>query len=497
MFGFLKDKLKNAISKFTKDVKEEVDEKVEEQPEEKKPQKKEIPKKIEQPKEKKVVREDKKKDIPQKEKQKVAEKKEEPKHISKEEKKAEIRKPETKPAVKEEKKPEVVVKKSEEKVEHRKPEIKHVEEKKHHKNVAKEENIAEPKKGFFGKLFSKKEEEKIKPQKPVVLEEKEKPKTVEKIEEEIEKEVVEEKEEVVEEKEPEVIEKKGFFEKLSEVVTKKTLSESKFEELFFELEVAMLENNVAVEVIEKIKDDLKKTLMSEKVSRMKTEVIVAESLKRSIDELFDIEKVNILKEARKKKPYVICFVGVNGSGKTTNLAKLANYLQKNGLSVVIAACDTFRAAAIQQVEEHANNLGIKLIKHDYGADAAAVAYDAIEHAKAKGKDVVLIDTAGRSHSNTNLMEELEKVVRVSKPDLKIFVGDSLTGNDAVEQAKTFNERVTIDGIILSKVDVDEKGGAAISVSYVTQKPIMFIGTGQTYDDLEEFDKDKIIRNLGF
>ncbi len=171
-------------------------------------------------------------------------------------------------------------------------------------------------------------------------------------------------------------------------------------------------------------------------------------------------------------------------------------MKKNDFTIVIAACDTFRAAAIQQVEEHANNLKIKLIKHDYGADAAAVAYDAIEHAKAKGLDVVLIDTAGRSHANENLMQELSKLVRVANPDLKVFVGDSLTGNDAVDQAMTYDEKIGIDGIILTKMDVDEKGGAALSISYVTKKPIIFMGTGQTYDDFEIFDKEKIIENLG-
>jgi len=457
MFGFLKDKLKKAISRFTKDVEEEVEEKVEEPVKEEK--KKEALKKAEQHKEKIIVKEEKKKEVLPKKKDDAQTKKHEKYGPEKSE---EVKKPS-------QQKP-IVVEKEETRIEKEIPKI--IETRKVHAPI-------EEKKGFFGKIFSKKTEEpKITQQETVS-----------------EKPLV--KQEIIEKSKEESEEKKGFFEKLQEVVTKKTLSDAKFEELFFELELAMLENNVAVEVIEKIKEDMKKNLLSEKVSRVKTEVIVAESLKKSVEELFDIDKIYLLKEAKKNKPYIICFIGVNGSGKTTNLAKVANYLQKNGLSVVIAACDTFRAAAIQQIEEHANRLGVKLIKHDYGADAAAVAYDAIEHAKAKGKDVVLIDTAGRSHANTNLMDELEKVVRVSKPNLKIFVGDSLTGNDTVEQAKTFNEKVGIDGIILSKVDVDEKGGAAISVSYITKKPIMFIGTGQTYDDLEEFDKNKIIKNLGF
>lgn len=611
MFGFLKDKLKKAISKFTTDVKEEVDEKVIKVEESKKEISKEIPepkkvsekesvhsKKIEEKKHiEKVIKVDKveeskhepksshiklEKKVEEKVKEKVEDKIEKKEkeiiHHKKEEKHVEIKKPEVKSEIKhdikhekhtdskekevthhkkiEEKEvklkdqdlilskkeelihtKETIIKsepkkhvpthkhvepvKHEEKVKEHvkhvvKPEIRHdikhdIKHEKHEiketKHIPKKEDIKskvieeskkdktpEKKTGFFKKLFSKKEDkqkEQIVEKEEFIEEDKEKEEEIE-IKEEIK---LDKKTEIKKTEEPET--KKGFFEKLTEVVTKKTLSEEKFDELFFDLEVAMLENNVALEVIEKIKDDMKKSLLSEKVSRMKTEEIIAESLRNSIDDLFDIDKIDIFSLAKKKKPFVICFVGVNGSGKTTNLAKLGNYFKKNGLSVVIAAGDTFRAAAIQQIEEHAKNLDIKLIKHDYGADAAAVAYDAIEHAKARGLDIVLIDTAGRSHANSNLMEELEKVVRVSKPDMKIFVGDSLTGNDAVDQAKSFNEKIGIDGIILSKVDVDDKGGAAISVSYITKKPILFIGTGQTYNDFEEFDKNKIIQNLGF
>ena len=274
------------------------------------------------------------------------------------------------------------------------------------------------------------------------------------------------------------------------------MSEEKFNEIFWELEVALLENNVALEVIVKIKDDLKEKLTSDKLQRGKINELVISSLKNSIEDLFKVEKIDLISEIKKKKPYVIAFVGVNGSGKTTNMAKFADLCLKNKLKPVMAACDTFRAAAIQQIEEHANNLNVKLIKHDYGSDAAAVAFDAIEHAKAKGQDVVLIDTAGRSHSNANLMDELKKIIRIAKPDFTIFVGDSLTGNDAVEQAKTFNEAVGIDGIILSKTDVDEKGGAFISVSYVTKKPILYVGTGQNYADIKEFDSKIVTDNLG-
>ncbi len=196
------------------------------------------------------------------------------------------------------------------------------------------------------------------------------------------------------------------------------------------------------------------------------------------------------------KPVRIMFVGINGSGKTTTIAKIAKKLQDNKLKVVIAAADTFRAAAIHQLQEHADKLGVKLIKHDYGSDPAAVAFDTIKFAEAHGIDVVLIDTAGRLHSNVNLMDEMKKVARVSKPDFKIFIGESITGNDCVEQAKSFNEAIGIDGIILSKADIDEKGGAAISVSYVTKKPIYYIGTGQGYEDLKQFDPKLIFESVG-
>jgi len=201
-------------------------------------------------------------------------------------------------------------------------------------------------------------------------------------------------------------------------------------------------------------------------------------------------------ENKKEKPYIIAFFGINGSGKTTTIAKLASMLKEMKISCVLAASDTFRAASIEQLQHNADKIGVKLIKHGYGSDPAAVAFDAIKHAKAKNIDVVLIDTAGRMHSNQNLIDELKKITRVTKPDLKIFVGESIAGNDCVEQAKTFNDAVGIDGIILAKADIDEKGGAAVSVSYVTKKPILYLGTGQKYGDLEPFNKEKIMNSIG-
>jgi fused signal recognition particle receptor len=316
---------------------------------------------------------------------------------------------------------------------------------------------------------------------------------------EIEKFKSEEFRPVVKEEIKEVVEeeKKGFFAKLKEKIVTKKISDNQFDELFWDLEVVLLENNVAVEVIEKIKLDLKHNIVDKPVPRNKVSDTILNSLKKSVNDLFDVPKVDIFERMEKKKPIVICFLGVNGSGKTTTIAKIAFLLQKYGFSCVIAAADTFRAAAIDQLEMHAKALGVKLIKHDYGADPAAVAFDAVKYASAKGVDAVLIDTAGRLHSNTNLMDEMKKIVRVANPDLKIFVGESITGNDCVEQAKQFNELVGIDGIVLAKADVDEKGGAAISIGYVTKKPILYLGVGQRYEDLEEFDSGKILEGLGF
>ena len=387
------------------------------------------------------------------------------------------------------------------------------EEKERAEQKEKPGEYEEKKSGFFSRLFGRKEEKPITPvQKPqsmpkpkIILdkEEFERGKEVYSVKEEDKPEPVKKEEEKPapgQDKpadEPE--EKKGLFGMIKESLTTVKLSDEKFNDLFWDLEVTMLENNVAVEVIEKIKEDLRAELTTGKVSRKTVDQIVHDTLKKSIEELFDGAKAFDLVERIRssgRKPYVIAFIGVNGSGKTTTMAKVANLLVKNNLSVVFAASDTFRAAAIQQLQEHADKLGVKMIRHDYESDPAAVAFDAVKHAQAKGLDVVLIDTAGRLHTNDNLMNELKKLIRVNSPDLKVFIGESITGNDCVEQAKLFNEAVGIDAIILAKTDIDEKGGAALSVSYVTGKPIIYLGTGQAYDDLQKFDQDLIVKNIG-
>ena len=274
----------------------------------------------------------------------------------------------------------------------------------------------------------------------------------------------------------------------------KKLTQEKFDEIFKELELALLQNNVALKVVENIKLNLEQELLGKNLSDINLE----EKLKSALEEVL-IDSPDFIKEIKKtltvKQPFVIAFVGINGSGKTTTLAKIAHLLQKEKFSVCLAAADTFRAASIEQLQKHADNLKIHLIKKDYGTDPASVGFDAVQYAKKHHIDVVLIDTAGRMNTKDSLMKEMEKIIRVNKSDMRIFVGESITGNDATEQAKSFNDTIDLTGIILSKADVDEKGGTAISVSYITKKPVLFFGTGQGYDDLEVFNKDKLIKKL--
>src|SRR3989344_1510577 len=308
-----------------------------------------------------------------------------------------------------------------------------------------------------------------------------------------EEKIIEEANEIVN---PEIEEKTSFFSKFKKKFTSK-LDQGTFNNFFEKLEQILLENNVALGVVDKIREDMEKDLVNIEIKKENIEDEVKKSLKNSIERIlvdpFDImEKIKLKKEG----PFIILFFGINGSGKTTSIAKLTHKLQKNNIPCVLAAGDTFRAASIEQLNKHGEKLGVKVISQDYGADPAAVAFDAIKYATSHGLKVVLIDTAGRMHTKDNLIKEMEKIIRVTKPDMKIFVAESITGNDATEQAKIFNESFGIDGTILTKADVDEKGGTAISVGFITGKPILMLGTGQNYDDLEVFSKEEIISNLG-
>jgi fused signal recognition particle receptor len=294
-------------------------------------------------------------------------------------------------------------------------------------------------------------------------------------------------------------EKKGFLGRFREKVTTRALSDSDIEDFFQENESGMLEANVALEVVDFLRQRLKENLAEKQAKRFGAKDFVKEAFEDSLYDVVNQGTVNIediIKKARSEgRPACLIFLGFNGSGKTTSIAKLAHYLKEKGHTPVIAAADTFRAASIEQLEVHGERLGVKVIKHQYGADSAAVVFDAVKFAKTKGYDIVLADTAGRSHADKNLMDELSKVVRVNKPDLKVLVVDSLTGNDAVEQAKTFQKSAGVDAIVLTKIDVNKKGGAILSVCYAIKKPILFLGTGQDYKSIEMFEPRKFVKEL--
>ncbi|MHA1819029.1 MAG: signal recognition particle-docking protein FtsY [Promethearchaeota archaeon] len=283
-------------------------------------------------------------------------------------------------------------------------------------------------------------------------------------------------------------------------IGKKTLTEKNISKILDELKLTLIKHDVALDVADAICDSIMKQYSGQKVGLFSGKKTLSEALKNAIYEILSREQDFNLIEAIKKKneeglPYVILVLGVNGTGKTTTIAKLANYLKKNGLLSVVAASDTFRAGAIEQLSKHLKNINIKIIKGQYGADPASVAWDAIEHATARHINVVFIDTAGRQVTNKNLLEEIKKIKRVNNPDLTLFIGDSLAGNDVLYQAEKFNEALKIDASIITKVDADSKGGAALSIAHITGKPVLFIGVGQGYDDLEPFNPEWFVKML--
>ena len=290
------------------------------------------------------------------------------------------------------------------------------------------------------------------------------------------------------------------FSNVAQSLGEKELNEKDIEDILFELEISLLESDVAGEVIDSIKSDLKAKLIGSKVDKNEIEKFVKDNLISIISSLFDsvgdidiFEKID--EKKKKEQPFLIVFVGINGTGKTTSLAKFASLLQEKKYSVVIAAADTFRAGAIEQLREHTNRLNLKLVAQNYESDPAAVARDAVLYAKSHKTDCVLIDTAGRMQTSKNLMEQIAKITKVVNPDMTIFVGDSLAGNDTVNQAREFHNHVKFDGSILTKSDADAKGGAALSIAKVTSTPVLYLGTGQEYSDLKSFDKNIFLETV--
>ena len=294
---------------------------------------------------------------------------------------------------------------------------------------------------------------------------------------------------------------KAQFSNFYDRITKTELQGKDLDKVLDQFKLSLVENDVAVSVADYVADEMKVKLKDVQFTRFSdtrkgVKTILSEVLLSVLDRSGRLDLFEYIDKKRKAgEPTVIVFVGINGTGKTTSIAKLAHILQKRGITCVLAASDTYRSGAIEQLAIHAQRIGVRMIQHQYQGDPAAVAYDAVNYARAHGVNAVLIDTAGRMGTNTNLLEEMRKIVRVTKPDLTILVVDALTGNDAVEQGRVFSKAVKIDGIILAKLDADIKGGNAISLSYIMGRPVTLVGTGQGYDDLEQFQPQNIVKNL--
>jgi fused signal recognition particle receptor len=295
---------------------------------------------------------------------------------------------------------------------------------------------------------------------------------------------------------------KKAFSRAAKGIAQQELTEKVLDDVLLDLQIALLESDVAQEVVDDLSVKLKKELLGLKLEKEQEATdIVQSKLQTALAEIFArtnkfdlIERIKTKKDAR-GGPFVVAFLGINGTGKTTTVAKIANLLRKSGFSVVMAAGDTHRAGAIEQLEQHANRLSLKIVKQRYGADPSSVGRDAYDHAKKNHIDIVLLDTAGRMQTSKNLMDEMGKIVRVVKPDVKIFIGDALAGNDTINQAREFFQYTNFDGAILTKVDADAKGGSAISIAHITSRPIVYIGVGQGYDDIIPFDSNKFISSL--
>lgn len=285
---------------------------------------------------------------------------------------------------------------------------------------------------------------------------------------------------------------KDFSSEVKSKVAEKEISEDDINPLIENLRLRLLQNNVSLSAVERIEDQIREDLTGEQVTRTKVEQKVENSLEKVLQDILDNE-FNFLENIQEaENPPVVFLMGFNGAGKTTTTGKLAKFLKDHDHEVVMGAGDTFRAASIEQLEEHGEKLDVKVISHEYKSDPAAVGYDTVEHAE-KNNKIALVDTAGRSHADKNLMQELQKMVDVNEPDISFLVVDALAGNDVVNQAEAYEGM--FDAVIVAKKDVDENGGAIISIAQETGKPIAFVGTGQDYSDLEKFDKQSFIDEL--
>lgn len=323
------------------------------------------------------------------------------------------------------------------------------------------------------------------------------------VKEEIKEEAVEEEEKPAKEEirgtvsvKPEKRVKVSALKKAKSVLTKKVkISSTELEGYLEEFELSLLEADVEQDVAEKIVEGIKDRIVGVEIDKGRVEEFVGEKVRAVLREEISVQGINFIEKAKGKKPFTVMFLGPNGAGKTTSIAKIAYLLKENGLSSVLAAADTFRAASIEQLGIHGERLGVKIISHKYGADPAAVAFDAVKSAQAKGLDVVLVDTAGRQETNVNLINELKKIVRVISPDMKLFVGEALSGHTLVSQALEYDKEIGLDGFIITKIDADVKGGTIISLISKLGKPVLFVGCGQEYLDLVEFTEDYLIKRV--
>jgi fused signal recognition particle receptor len=274
------------------------------------------------------------------------------------------------------------------------------------------------------------------------------------------------------------------------------IRETDLKGLLWELELSLLEADVEQTTAEEICREIRQGLVGKKIGK-KEDIgnVLKEEIRKALSSMMETAGINLLGEIKKKKakPYRILYLGPNGAGKTTTMAKLSYLLQSKGLKVIWSASDTFRAASIEQLEKHADKLGIRVVKHSYGADPAAVAFDAIKAAQSRGIDVVMIDSAGRQETDKNLMQELQKIARVAQPDLRLYVGEAFTGQALLQQAQEYDKMVGVDAFVLTKIDTDAKGGTVISLLYKMKKPVLFVGTGQQYTDLQPFNPGFVLK----